>query len=307
MISIKKIITGALILNLFCYPLFSQDTILVNIYNNPAYQLNGWNNWKPFNQCGINIPSPKYNGIQFIMNCQTGLGENGASWNAVENFPKEVAREYSYSTSNRTITINGLDDGVIYDIDILCSSNRTNDKSIFSINNIADTVANNPGGISRFTDLRSLNGTIIISITNTGKYNYWNGLILTKRDANRLPILELKDTTLYYGEQFNYLTFIGYDLDGDTVMYKMTKIADTDSVYYVKGWPEKGPYVKMRMWNRKSTYEVIADDGRGGVTHGRFTITWAFDPKQLINVLPLGAAGLLYVYADGSMEIKKPE
>lgn len=61
------------------------------------------------------------------------------------------------------------------------------------------------------------------------------------------------------------------------------------------------------MWDRKSTYKVIAEDGKGGKAEGEFTITWVFDPKRLLNILPLGGAGLLYVYADGSMEIKKPE
>lgn len=250
-------------MNLFCYPLFSQDTILVNIYNNPAYQLNGWNNWKPFNQRDFRIPSGIFvntkgfsTGISAELNTQEGLRDLGAAYMGNK-------REVSYSRWERSLKIVGIPTNKKYDLIIYGSG-------IFSSISSKDSV--------RFSDIKEP-----VIINNIGNENYISSFILIERKENSAPVFNVKDTVMAYSGIEDFIPIKVQDPDGDSITLSISEERiNSDSSLSV--YTEPKPYISIKRYAYVSIFTVTATDTHGLSSLVRFKVKWVLDKERLINI-----------------------
>ncbi|HEU4472670.1 MAG TPA: PKD domain-containing protein [Flavisolibacter sp.] len=166
--------------------------VRVNLFGgaNP-YSNAEWNNW---NLGGTNIPLPsgalKYSDgsastITASLNQQTMVTDNGAAYNTTM-CPAQVGRYTSYSTSNRTLVISGLNSARQYDLALFASRASTaSGITQFTIGGVSVNIAtdNNSANAALFNNLVPVNGQITITITRLNTFNYLNGFTLTEKAA----------------------------------------------------------------------------------------------------------------------------
>ena len=86
----------------------------------------------------------------------------------------------------RTLTLSGLSYSKTYNLELYASRANTGNSTTFSVNGNAITVLtdNNKATKVSFVNLKpTVNGQLIVTITNINAYNYLNGFILTENSS----------------------------------------------------------------------------------------------------------------------------
>jgi hypothetical protein len=149
-----------------------------------------WNNWNIGTGPQINKSSGilKYSDgststISALLSYQDNLADNGASYTSGATMcPDTVLRFASYTTSFRTLTINGLNNATKYNLEFYASRNRTDgQKTTFAIAGQSITVSTdvNTSNAAKFSAISPSSGSISITIDRLGTYNYLNGFKIT--------------------------------------------------------------------------------------------------------------------------------
>jgi len=168
-------------------PTTTSKYIKVNFYGGSnASSDQQWNNWNTFSS--LSSGSLKYSdgtasSISASLSQQSSVSDNGPSY-STSLAPQDVIRYASYSTSNRTLTISGLDNSKTYNLELYASrSGATNNTTRFVIGSTTVDVKtdNNTSTKASFSSLVPSNGQITISISKLNTYNYINALMLTEK------------------------------------------------------------------------------------------------------------------------------
>jgi uncharacterized repeat protein (TIGR03803 family) len=164
--------------------------VKVNLYGgvNP-YNNSEWNNWN--STASLSSGSLKYSdgtvsSINATLSGQTAISDNGVPYNA-SMAPSEVIRYTSYSTSNRTFTISGLDNSKTYNLELYASRKGvSNNTTRFTIGSATVDILtdNNLGTKASFVSLTPVGGTITVTISRLNTYNYLNGFVLTENGTS---------------------------------------------------------------------------------------------------------------------------
>jgi hypothetical protein len=98
--------------------------------------------------------------------------------------PAEVLRYDSYDVAPRTLTISGLNTSKTYNLEFYASRKiRTGEQTIFKIGSASQTVStdNNLTHKASFSNIRpNAQGQIVITISNSKRYNFLNGFTITE-------------------------------------------------------------------------------------------------------------------------------
>ncbi len=171
----------------------SAKYVKVNLYVNNPYSNSEWNNWNLISLYN-NISSPlfKYsNGtsssINAVLSRSDEVGDNGSTYTG-SMAPGNVLRYASYSSQQRTLTINGLTAGKTYAIELYASRNiNAANSTVYSVNGNNITIAsynNLTNKASFYNIMPDAQGKMTIGINNVTTYNYINGFILTETSGN---------------------------------------------------------------------------------------------------------------------------
>jgi hypothetical protein len=167
----------------------SDNFIKVNLYagTNP-YTVGGWNNWNvAANNVGITSSNYNYSDgrastINTTISGSHGVPDNGATY-ADTMCPQEVLRYTSYSASNRTLTLRGLNNALTYDLEFYASRSNIGNSTQFIVGGLTKEVVTDHNRSNKvvFTDLVPVNGQIVISMKIIGTFCYLNGFILAEK------------------------------------------------------------------------------------------------------------------------------
>lgn len=157
----------------------------VNIYGgaNP-FGATSWNDWNV--TASTTISNIKYtdgtsSGYSATISSAGTIADNGASYGGGVA-PAQVLRYTSYSTSNRSITLSGLDNEKSYNLKVFASRAGANLNTIVSVGSQPSytvAVSNNKTDYALFSGLTTDNGTITVNLSKgSANYNYINGFTL---------------------------------------------------------------------------------------------------------------------------------
>lgn len=168
-------------------PTTTSRFIKVNIFGGVNPQTTeGWNNW---NLVGSKITNRSSGALLYDdgsassvvanLSYSEAISDNGATFGGTM-CPPAVLRYTSYATVNRTLTLNGLNAGNLYDIELFASRNNTGNSTRFTINGISQTVSTDNNKINKvvFTNLSASNGTIAVTVARVNTYSYINGFVI---------------------------------------------------------------------------------------------------------------------------------
>ena len=210
--------------------------VKVNIYGGTnSYADVQWNNWNTYSS--LSSGSLKYSdgtssSISAALSQQNGVSDNGPSY-AASMAPSGVVRYASYSSSNRALTISGLDNSKTYNLEIYASrSGTSNNTTRFAIGatSIDILTDNNLSNKASFASLVPSSGTITVSISKLNNYNYINGWMLTENGSgtttNTPPTVNAGvDQTITLPTSSVQLSGTASDVDGSIASYSWTKIS----------------------------------------------------------------------------------
>jgi len=213
--------------------------VKVNIFGGSNSYVNAeWNNWNT--SASLSSGNLFYNdgnasSISAALSQQSGISDNGTTLNYTMA-PKEVVRYTSNSTSNRTLTLSGLDNTKKYDIEIYASrSGTSNNTSRFAIGTTSIDVLtdNNTANKVSFNAVSPTSGNIVVNISKLNSYNYINGFMITEvgtgGSTNTPPTANAgTDQTITLPNNSAQLTGVGSDAGG-AVTYGWTKVAGPDT------------------------------------------------------------------------------
>jgi hypothetical protein len=163
--------------------------IKVNMYGGSnAYSDAQWNNWNVAST--LSSGTFKYSdgtssAVSAALSQQSGVADNGTSYTATMA-PAQVVRYASYSSSNRTLTLKGLDNSKTYDLEVYASRNGvSNNTTRFTVGSSTVDVKtdNNTSTKASFSSLVPSSGTITVNVSKLNTYNYINGWMLTENSG----------------------------------------------------------------------------------------------------------------------------
>ncbi|PZR28103.1 MAG: hypothetical protein DI535_08070 [Citrobacter freundii] len=163
--------------------------IRVNLYGGSnAYNNAEWNNWINSTYSGnLKYSDGKASAISATLSIAGSISDNGAAYPG-GIAPAQVLRYTSYSTSNRTLTISGLDPGKTYDLELYASrAMNAGNSTIFNLGGTAQSLVTyyNTTQSARFSNRSpDANGRLVVSISKSGAYNYLNGFVLTENGSS---------------------------------------------------------------------------------------------------------------------------
>jgi predicted esterase len=161
----------------------------VNVYGGDNPYLSGnWNNWNvtasPGSSGLLNYDDGTASTASMAISHSEKVVDNGAAYGGVMA-PPEVLRYTSYSTIIRTVTISGLDNGKLYDIELYGSRPNAGNSTRYVIG--TDTVDinthNNLTNAALFTGIAPVANQIVVRIHKLNTFNYLNGLVVTERSG----------------------------------------------------------------------------------------------------------------------------
>ncbi len=209
--------------------------IKVNIYGgaNP-YNNTEWNNWNTYSS--MSSPTFKYSDgststAKAVLSQQNSISDNGSNYNTTM-VAKEVGRYASYSTSNRTLTISGLDNSKTYNLEVYASrSGASSNTTRFAIGSSSVDIltGNNMSNKASFSSVTPSGGQIVLSLTKLNTYNYINGFMLTENGSggggsNAPPTVSAgTDKSLVLPANSVAMTASASDPDGSLASYSWTK------------------------------------------------------------------------------------
>ena len=174
----------------------SSKTINVNIYGSAVYNNAQWNNWQTTNSLTSNVfnyTDGSSSGINAVLSAQSSYADNGLTY-PVTMCPQQVGRDASWSTTTRTMTLQGLNNTMTYDIKIYTSRTTAGQSTRFTVNgtNIDILTTQNYSNVVTFTNINPVNGRIVIAISSLNTYNYINGFTIIENYLNGQSLLVLK-------------------------------------------------------------------------------------------------------------------
>lgn len=170
----------------------SSSSINVRLYAGANPFRNGqWNNWNVGIAGQTNISSGFLNytdgspsNIRVVLSATAAVADNGAAYaKSATMCPDTVLRYTSYTTSTRTLTISGLDNGGKYNLEFYASRNRADGQvTQFIIGSQTTSVPtdNNSSSVALFSAIAPINGSITVSLKRVNIYNYLNGFRISK-------------------------------------------------------------------------------------------------------------------------------
>ena len=170
----------------------SSSSIYVRLYAgaNP-FRNDQWNNWDVGIAGQTNISSGFLNyadgspsNISAVLSSTAAVADNGAAYaKSATICPDTVLRYASYTTSTRTLTINGLDNEGKYYVEFYASRERSDGQvTQFIIGSQTASVPtdNNSSSVALFSAIAPTNGSITVSLKRVKIYNYLNGFKISK-------------------------------------------------------------------------------------------------------------------------------
>ncbi|MEO5942187.1 MAG: PKD domain-containing protein [Ferruginibacter sp.] len=163
----------------------------VNIYGgtNPFTDPE-WNNWNFSTSATSNkflYTDVTASNIAAIITDRGSMADNGANYASTATAcPPAVLRYNSYGTSNRTLTLTGLNTAKKYNLDFFGSRASTGNSTVVQVGSKSDTIAtsNNINDFAHFNNISSDNtGKIVITLSRIGTWQYLAGFIITEKDA----------------------------------------------------------------------------------------------------------------------------
>ncbi len=167
--------------------------INVNVFNgSTAYSNSAWNNWLPGNNTTsgtFKYSDQSQSTVTASISGQAGVADNGSTYaSSATVIPKEVLRFNSYNTSNRTLTLKGLNPGGKYTIRVYGSRANTGNKTVVQSGNNRDTISTD-NNTSDFAELNGLSasssGQLVLDVYRIGTYNYIAGFTIIEEDESR--------------------------------------------------------------------------------------------------------------------------
>jgi len=170
-------------LSVFVNPL--PKLIQVNVYGGSTPAGTGWNNWNA--SSSLTAAALKYSdgttsAVKAVLSASTAVADNGASY-PTTMCPAEVGRTASYFyNAARTLVISGLNNSSQYNFEAYASRANTSTTNTYAIGSTSLTIQvnNNYTNKASFSSLTPSNGSITVTITGSGAYNYLNGFTLTE-------------------------------------------------------------------------------------------------------------------------------
>ncbi len=158
--------------------------IQVNVYaGTNAYNAADWNNWNvnaSLSSGALKYADASASAIVAVLSKSSAISDNGATYGG-SMAPPEVLRYLSYSTTERTLTLNGLSTGKLYSLTLYASKNASGYSTVFTVNDSSVTIVTDKNKDRKASFLNlvpSANGQIIIRLRGTNTYNYLNGFSL---------------------------------------------------------------------------------------------------------------------------------
>ncbi len=164
--------------------------VKVNLFGGSnTYSSSEWNNWNTNasrNSANFKYSDGTSSSIRAVLSAQNAVSDNSSSYSTTM-IPKEVGRYTSYSTSNRTLTISGLDNAKTYTLELYASRNGiSNNTTRFVIGSKTVDILtdNNLGNKAIFVSLTPSNGQIVLNISRLKTYNYLNGFTIIEEGGS---------------------------------------------------------------------------------------------------------------------------
>lgn len=215
----------------------SSRPIRVNITNGTSYNNSQWNNWNTV----ANLTSVKFlyedatpSNISAVLNSQGMIVDNGTAYASAATIPPApVLRLNSANTSDRLLTILGLDASKRYNFEFYGSRANTGNKTVFAIGNVADTVStdNNINDVARLNNILPDNtGSVVVTLSRVGTWNYIAGFTVSEAGGtvttNQPPVANAgADRTITLPVNTLTLTGIATDADGTISAYAWSEIS----------------------------------------------------------------------------------
>jgi hypothetical protein len=156
--------------------------IKVNVYGGSyAYNNAEWNNWNTtssLRSAVLKFSDGTSSTVTARLSSQNAVVDNGSGY-TVTMAPREVGRHTSYSNTNRTLTLFGLENRS-YRLEIYASrSGSTAATTRFTLgSSVVDINTTNNYSQKAVFNFTPVNGTATVSLVRLNTYNYINGFIL---------------------------------------------------------------------------------------------------------------------------------
>lgn len=213
-------------------------TVQVNIFGGSnAYSNAQWNNWNTnaglTSGTFINTDQTS-SGISAVISGQAGVSDNGSNYaSSATIVAPQVLRHNSYNTSNRTLTLRGLDPAARYSLQFFGSRANTGNKTVVAIGSVRDTINtdNNSSDFAAFSNIApDNNGRIVVDLWRIGTYNYLAGFIISQGSStpipNQPPVVNAgADASIQLPTSTFNLTGTASDPDGSVSSVSWTKVS----------------------------------------------------------------------------------
>ena len=169
--------------------------IRVNVFGGTnAFTDNKWNNWNT--NVGTNSSTYNYEdqSLSTVYSSITGdkrIVDNGVNYaNGSTACPANVLRYNTAATSQRTLTISGLNPVKKYTLEFYASRALTGNKTVYAIGNVADTIDTdyNLNDYANFINIAANNtGTLVVELSRIGTWNYLAGFSIIEQAETVAP------------------------------------------------------------------------------------------------------------------------
>ncbi|MEO8109629.1 MAG: PKD domain-containing protein [Ginsengibacter sp.] len=165
--------------------------IHVNIYDGKTpFNNSQWNNWN----VNSSLTSNKFSyddgsssSVSAYLTASQRVIDNGSNYaSSATSCPSQVLQLNSISTSDRTLTINGLDPTKLYRIELYASRANSTEDTRFVIGNAADTISilDNADDYAKFDNVSPVNTHIDVDIERINTWQYIAGFSIIEQGAN---------------------------------------------------------------------------------------------------------------------------
>ncbi len=204
--------------------------IKVNIFGGTNPYANAeWNNWNvtgSLNSGTLNYSDATVSSASATLSASNGVSDNGSTYGGTMA-PPEVIRYTSSAGATRTLTINGLSTGKLYDLELYASRNNTGNSTRFTTGGVQVTIltGGNKANKASFTNLTSTaGGQIVVTIQNVNSFNYINGFTITEKAGATVTANAGTDKNITLPTNSVTLTGSG-SAEGTITAYNWTKIS----------------------------------------------------------------------------------
>jgi hypothetical protein len=247
----------------------------LNPYNH--VQWNTWNVKQTLSTANLRYNDATASAIRATLSKSSGVADNGSTYGA-GMAPAEVLRYASYSTTSRTLTLTGLAPANTYSIELYASRNGGSGYvTIFTINGSSQRISTYKNLTSKavFTNLKpNTAGQLVISISNSGSYNYFNGLSLTEKTAttNQAPVANAgTDKSITLPTNTITLSGSGHDNDGSIRSYRWVKTSGP--IPFTMQTPAAASTTVSGLTAGRYTFRLMVKDNNGATASDEVQVT----------------------------------